>query len=170
MHDLRVTLSPGTFVEQGELLAAISSIDGCRVGERRRRTSGRRQPGRHRCRGHGRVGPGAGPARGHDVRVGTQPVDDVWVRDGIAPSTDPADDGAVLEVKFADQHGLPDRGDGAGCRRPLVTYTGLGVAPEDFFYEGPEGTILAAGELAIMYLPLAAAQDISGNEGWSTMQ
>ena len=46
-----------------------------------------------------------------------------------------------------------------------MTYTGLGVAPEDFFYEGPEGTIFAAGELAILYLPLAAAQDLSGHEG-----
>ena len=27
MHDLRVTLSPGTFIEQGELLAAVESID-----------------------------------------------------------------------------------------------------------------------------------------------
>ena len=27
MHDLRLTLSPGTFIEQGELLGAIASID-----------------------------------------------------------------------------------------------------------------------------------------------
>ena len=47
-----------------------------------------------------------------------------------------------------------------------MDYTGLGVAaPEDFFYEGPEGTIFAAGELAMLYLPLAAAQDLSGHQG-----
>ncbi|HSP30058.1 MAG TPA: FtsX-like permease family protein, partial [Ilumatobacteraceae bacterium] len=46
-----------------------------------------------------------------------------------------------------------------------VAYTGLGATPEDFFYEGPQGTIFAAGELAIVYLPLAAAQDISGHAG-----
>ncbi|MDH4279154.1 MAG: FtsX-like permease family protein, partial [Acidimicrobiia bacterium] len=37
--------------------------------------------------------------------------------------------------------------------------------PEDFFYEGPEGTIAAEGELAILYLPLQSAQTISGRIG-----
>jgi putative ABC transport system permease protein len=164
MHDLRVTLSPGTFVEQDALITAISSIDDATyvagVAERLVVDS--------------QVDTGATggsesvlvPARLVGMTFGsTQPIDDVWVRDGIAPSADPADDGAVLEVKFADQHGLPDEGTVLVAGGRSVTYTGLGVAPEDFFYEGPEGTILAAGELAIMYLPLAAAQDLSGNEG-----
>ncbi len=95
----------------------------------------------------------------------TQPVDDVWVRDGTAPSDDVADPAAVLEAKFADQRGLPTTGTVAVAGGRVVEYTGLGVAPEDFFYEGPEGTIFAAGELAILYLPLAAAQDLSGHAG-----
>jgi putative ABC transport system permease protein len=164
MHDLRVTLSPGTFVEQDALLDVIASIDGAdsvdAVTERLVVDS--------------QVDTGTidradsvlVPARliGMTFRS-TRPVDDVWVRDGTGPSGDPADRTAVLEAKFADQHDLPTEGTVLVAGGRAVTYTGLGVAPEEFFYEGPEGTIFAAGELAIVYLPLAAAQDISGHEG-----
>jgi putative ABC transport system permease protein len=164
MHDLRVTLSPGTFVERDALVDAISTIDDAEyvdgVAERLVVDS------------QVDTGPTGGsdsvlvPARLVGMTFGsTQPIDDVWVRDGIAPSADPADRNAVLEVKFADQHGLPDEGTVLVAGGRSVTYTGLGVAPEHFFYEGPEGTILAAGELAIMYVPLAAVQDLSGHEG-----
>jgi putative ABC transport system permease protein len=106
------------------------------------------------------------PARLVGMTFGSaQPVDDIWIRDGTAPSADPADRSAVLEAKFADQHDLPSAGTILVSGEREVTYTGLGVAPEDFFYEGPQGTIFAAGELAIVYLPLAAVQDISGHDG-----
>ncbi len=163
MHDLRVALSPGTFVEQGQLLDAIVSIGGAdsirSVTERLVVDS---QVDTQT------IGDGDSvlvPARLVGMTFeSTQPVDDVWVRDGTAPSDDPADRNAVLEVKFADQHGLPTTGTVAVAGDRVVTYTGLGVTPEDFFYEGPQGTVFAAGELAILYLPLAAAQDISGHD------
>jgi putative ABC transport system permease protein len=163
MHDLRVTLSPGTFVEQGQLSDAIASIDGTdsvrSVAERLVVDS---QVDTQT------IGDGESvlvPARLVGMTFGsTRPVDDIWVRDGTAPSDDPTDRSAVLEVKFADQHGLPTAGTVSVAGDRTVTYTGLGVAPEDFFYEGPQGTIFAAGELAILYLPLAAAQDISGHD------
>ena len=164
MHDLRITLSPGTFIEQGELLEAIASID----------EAGSVSAARERLVVDSQVdtGPVAGsdavlvPARLVGMTFGSaHPVDDVWVRDGNPPSTDSADPSAVLEAKFADQHGLPTEGTLLVSGGRAVTYTGLGVAPEDFFYEGPEGTIFAAGELAIVYLPLAAVQNISGLEG-----
>ena len=164
MHDLRVTLSPGTFVEQDSLIGAIASIDDAQsvaaVAERLVVDS---------QVDTGVVG-GANsvlvPARLVGMMFGSaEPVDAVWVRDGSAPSVDETDRGAVLEAKFADQHGLPTEGTILVAGGRSVAYSGLGVAPEDFFYEGPEGTILAAGELAIVYLPLAAAQDISVHEG-----
>ena len=164
MHDLRVTLSPGTFVEQGALVDAISSIgDATSVSGVAERLVVDSQVDTGATGGSESV---LVPARLVGMTFGsTQPIDDVWVRDGIAPSPDPADDSAVLEAKFADQHGLPDEGTVLVAGGHSVNYAGLGTAPEDFFYEGPEGTILAAGELAIMYLPLAAVQDLSGHEG-----
>ncbi len=163
MHDLRLTLSPGTFIEQDELLGAIASID----------DAGSVSAAAERLVVDSQVDTGAlaadsvlVPARLVGMTFGSpQPVDDVWIRDGAAPSADPAGRSAVLEAKFADQHGLPPEGTILVSGGREVTYTGLGVAPEDFFYEGPEGTIFAAGELAIVYLPLAAVQDISGQEG-----
>ena len=70
-----------------------------------------------------------------------------------------------MEAKFADLRGLPTQGSVTVAGGHTVAYSGLGTAPEDFFYEGPEGSIAAEGELAILYLPLAAAQDISGHPG-----
>ncbi|HSM67778.1 MAG TPA: ABC transporter permease [Ilumatobacteraceae bacterium] len=164
MHDLRVTLSPGTFVERGELLAAISSIDDtASVDAAAERLVVDSQVDTGVVDGLDSV---LVPARLVGMTFGAaQPVDDVWVRDGAAPPPDTTAPTGVLEAKFADQHGLPTAGTILVSGGRPVTYTGLGVTPEDFFYEGPEGTILAAGELAIVYLPLAAVQDISGNEG-----
>ncbi len=164
MHDLRLELSPGTFVEQGALLDAIASIEDAdsvsAVAERLVVDS--------------QVDTGVMadapsvlvPARLVGMTFGTSPpVDAVWVRDGSGPAADRTDPVAVLEAKFADQHGLPTEGTVLIAGGREVTYTGLGVAPEDFYYEGPEGTIFAASELAIVYLPLAAAQDVSGHAG-----
>jgi putative ABC transport system permease protein len=164
MHDLRVTLSPGTFVEQGALLGAIASIDDAgSVGAATERLVVDSQVDTGAMDGADSV---LVPARLVGMTFGSAPpVDEVWVRDGTAPSVDPADRNAVLEAKFADQHGLPVEGTVLVAGDRTVDYTGLGIAPEDFFYEGPEGTIFAAGELAILYLPLAATQDISGHEG-----
>ncbi len=164
MHDLRVTLSPGTFVAEDELLGAIASIDAAAsvraVGERLVVDS------QVDTGALGGVDSVLVPARLVGMTFGsTRPVDDVWVRDGTGPSVDPSDRNAVLEAKFADQRGLPTEGTFLVAGGREVTYTGLGIAPEDFFYEGPEGTIFAAGELAILYLPLAAAQDLGGHEG-----
>ncbi|HSP28642.1 MAG TPA: hypothetical protein VLN74_08850, partial [Ilumatobacteraceae bacterium] len=160
MHDLRVTLSPGTFVEQGALLGAVATIDGTdsvsAVAERLVVDS---QVDTRAVDG------GAEsvlvPARLVGMTFASaRPVDDVWIRDGTGPSGDSTARSAVLEVKFADQHSLPSEGTMLVAGDRAVAYTGLGATPEDFFYEGPQGTIFAAGELAIVYLPLAAAQDI----------
>lgn len=164
MHDLRVTLSPGTFIEQGALRDAVESIDGAAsVSAVTERLVVDSQVDTGVMDGTESV---LVPARLVGMTFGsTRPVDDVWVRDGTAPLSGQTDLSAVLEAKFADQHGLPTEGTVLVAGDRAVNYTGLGVAPEDFFYEGPEGTIFAAGELAILYLPLVAVQDISGHEG-----
>ena len=164
MHDLRVTLSPGTFVERDALLGAIASIDGAdSVSAISERLVVDSQVDTGAIDGADSV---LVPGRLVGMTFGsTRPVDDLWVRDGTAPSDDPADRSAVLEAKFADQHSLPTEGTLLVAGDRSVDYSGLGVVPEDFFYEGPQGTIFAAGELAIVYLPLAAAQEISGHEG-----
>ena len=165
MHDLRVTLSPGTFTEQGGLVEAVRGLDAA--------SSVAAVVERLVVDSQVDTGPISGtesvlvPARLVGMTFGlAQPVDSVWVRDGTAPVDDQSELGsAVMEAKFADLRGLPTQGSVTVTGGHTVPYSGLGTAPEDFFYEGPEGTIAAEGELAILYLPLAAAQDISGHPG-----
>jgi putative ABC transport system permease protein len=162
MHDLRVTLSPGTFVEQGALLDAVGSIDEAdAVDAVQERLVVDSQVDTATVTGADSV---LVPARLVGTTFGSS-VDDVWIRDGTAPSGDLDEVGAVLEAKFADRRGLPPTGTLMVTGGRPVSYSGLGVAPEDFFYEGPEGMIFASGEYAILYLPLAAAQEVSGHEG-----
>ena len=165
MHDLRVTLSPGTFTEQGGFVEAVEGLDAA--------SSVTAVVERLVVDSQVDTGPISGtesvlvPARLVGMTFGlAQPVDSVWVRDGTAPVDDQSELGAaVMEAKFADLRGLPTQGSVTVAGGHTVPYSGLGTAPEDFFYEGPEGTIAAEGELAILYLPLAAAQDISGHLG-----
>ncbi len=165
MHDLRVTLSPGTFTEQGGLVEAVEGLDAA--------SSVTAVVERLVVDSQVDTGPAVGtdsvlvPARLVGMTFGlAQPVDSVWIRDGTRPAAGQSELGsAVMEAKFADHRGLPTQGSVTVAGGRSVAYTGLGIAPEDFFYEGPEGTIFAEGELAILYLPLAEAQDISGHLG-----
>ena len=165
MHDLRVALSPGTFVAEDSLLDAMEGIDGASsIDAAAERLVVDSQVDTSRSAGQEGVLVSArlvGMSFGSD-----RPVDQVWLRDGTAPSTSEADEiHGVLEAKFADDRGLPTQGSVTVAGGHEITYTGLGISPEDCFYEGPAGTIFAEGELAILYLPLAATQDLAGRPG-----
>ncbi|MDY7103102.1 MAG: FtsX-like permease family protein [Actinomycetota bacterium] len=163
MHDLRVELSPGTFVDEGTLAAGIATMpDADSVVAAHERLVVDSQ-----------VDATAGDesvlavARLVGMPLGETGVDELWITDGDAP--DPgggaAGGDAVLETKFADHHGLAPSGSFEIAGGHTVDYTALGTAPEDFFYEGPEGAIFSEGDLAIVYLPLASAQGLVGRDG-----
>ena len=162
MHDLQARLSPGTFVVEDRLSDVVAGL------------------------------PDAGTVSGvHErlvvdsqieVMVGdevllvksklvgmdfdaTDPVDDVWVRDGSRPSTGTSPPSGVLEVKFADWHDLPPVGTVLVAGGISLHYVGLGVGPEDFYIVGEKGSVRAEADLATIYLPLADAQDLVGRPG-----
>lgn len=161
MHDLQATLSPGTFIDEGALAHAVGDLDSAAsvtaVNERLVVDS---QLDASTVDESILVGARiVGMDLDDDVTV-----DEVWVRDGSLP------DGAtqragVLEAKFADHWDLPEAGSVTVAGNRTVDYVGLGMIPDDFFYEGPEGSILNQGELAPLYLPLTVAQDIVGRPG-----
>lgn len=155
LHDLRVTTAPGTFVDEGrlrELVASIPSADD--VGTVTERLLVETQLEAVADDGDVLVS-----ARIVGGTLDDDAVDRVWVRDGAVP--EPGTGSAVLEAKFADFHGLPSTGSVAvGGDRP-VAYTGLGVAPEDLYVAGPEGTVIAEADLATVYLHLADAQTLT---------
>jgi putative ABC transport system permease protein len=162
MHDLRATLSPGAFAGQGALAAAVAGIaDADAVAATRERLIVDSQidasaPGR----------PVLTAARLVGMDMGARPlVDGLWLREGALPVAGAAVPQAVLEGVYAEFWGLPARGRITLAGGHRVDYTGLGAISEDLYYEGPEGSVLSSGELAPVYMPLAAAQAIAGRPG-----
>ncbi len=162
IHDLRAELSPGTFVDEGLLTEAVEGLpDAAAVTGVVERLVVDNQVD------------ASTPDETILVRariVGmpfgdSQLVDDVWLRDGSEPvaGTDPPS--VILEAKFADFYDLPERGRLTVSGGRSVDYVGLGAGPEDFFVTGPEGSLFAQGDFAILYSPLADAQSLIGRPG-----
>jgi putative ABC transport system permease protein len=161
MHDLRVSLSPGTFAPEGALLRALDGTAS------RAQVTGANE----RLVVDSQIDASTGTepilvvARLEGADLGNdERVDGLWVRDGTVPTEANAGAG-LLEAKFADHWSLEPEGALTVAGGESVEYTGLAISPEDFFYEGPEGTLFAEGDLAPLYLPLATAQSISGRPG-----
>jgi putative ABC transport system permease protein len=72
---------------------------------------------------------------------------------------------AVLESKFAQDHGLRPRGtvELSGGRR--VAYGGTGYTPEYFRIVGRTGSLLGETGFAVLFMPLASAQAATGHAG-----
>ena len=160
MHDLQVTLSPGTFADQGVLEQALASIaDAAAVAASEERLVVDNQVDASTATDSVLV-----PARivgmSFDANLA---VDAAWVQEGTMPG--PNDQAGLLEAKFADSWALPPSGMLIIAGNQTVRYTGLATIPEDFFYQGPEGSILSEGELAPLYLPLSMAQELTKRPG-----
>lgn len=162
MHDLRATLSPGTFADQGTLAAAAAGIagsDAITVARERLIVDSQidaSAPGR----------PVLTAARLVGMDMDARPVvHGLWVREGAPPGAAAAVPQAVLEGTFAEHWGLPARGRVTLAGGHRVDYTGIGAISEDLFYEGPEGSVFSTGELAPVYLPVAAVQEIAARPG-----
>jgi putative ABC transport system permease protein len=156
IHDFRVSTAPGTFVDQGILLELVTSIpsagDVAGVTERLVVDS--------QLEAEGVDGDVLVTARIVGGTLDPNAVDRVWLRDGAAP--EPGSASVVLEAKFADFHNLSSTGTVAVAGDRTVAYTGVGVAPEDFYIAGPEGTIIGEADLATVYTHLADAQALVG--------
>jgi putative ABC transport system permease protein len=159
MHDLRVTTAPGTFVGEGTLEALVAGLPSAdqvdRITERLIVDS------------QLEVATDDGDLLVTSRIVGggldEEAVDAVWVRDATAGIAGRGE--AILEVKFADFHGLADSGVVRLAGDREVSYVGLGAAPEEFYVFGPEGTVLAEADLGTVYLDLADAQQLTERAG-----
>lgn len=160
MHDLRATLSPGTFASEGALRSVVEQTLGSAeiVAVEERLVVDSQID----------AGTAAEPILSAARLVGMDDlssagVDSLWIRDGALAA--PGSSEGILELKYADHWELPSRGSVEVAGGHEVVYSGLGVSPEDFYYEGPEGTLLAEGQLAPLYLPLDLVQSIVGQPG-----
>lgn len=159
LHDLRVSTTPGTFVDQGALLDLVASLPS--AGEVTGVTE--RLIVDSQVETDGADGEILVTARIVGGTLHADAIDRVWIRDGEAP--EPGSGSAVLEAKFTDFHSLPTTGSVAVAGDRTVAYTGVGVAPEDFYVAGPEGTVGAEADFATVYLHLADAQALVGRAG-----
>jgi putative ABC transport system permease protein len=160
MHDVRAQMSPGTFAPAGSLAAVIDNL-----------------PSADMVTAHTErliVESQVDASTADDTILVTarfvgslfgEPgtVSELWVADGTFTGTDPP--AVVLEKKFADYYSLPPSGTLLIAGGIEVEYSGLGVAPEDFFVFGAEGSLLAQADFATMYGELSVVQQFAGRPG-----
>ncbi|MEL7209829.1 MAG: hypothetical protein AAGK32_16615, partial [Actinomycetota bacterium] len=124
MHDLRVTLNPGTFTDEGALIeaaAGIDGVDGVTAAEERLVVESQidASTGTESILASARL---VGMDLGEDA-----PVDRVWISDGERSADDAA---AVIETKFARHWDLPLEGSITVAGDRAVDYRGFGMIPE----------------------------------------
>jgi putative ABC transport system permease protein len=162
MHDLRVRLPDGGFVATGTLAAAVRSLEVASAVD----------AASERLVAPTLVDASTGseellvPGEVVGMSTGDAPVDALHVQAGRGlRDGDGAGAVAVLESKFAAEHDLPARGRVLlGADRP-VEYVGTGYTPEYFQVVGRGQTMLGEGSFAVLFMPLAAAQRVTGHPG-----
>ena len=158
-HDIRVDLPEGSFVPAGRLRAAADRLPRGQLEAYEERLVAASQidasrPGR----------PVLLPARligipGSDAAAARVDALHVKAAGGLTPAT-PA--GTVLDWNFAHHFGLPARGWVRIAGLGRVRYLGLGVTPQYLLIVDEAGMSGAEAGLAVVYLPLAAAQHAAG--------
>ncbi len=164
MHDLRVQLAQGSFVDATSLGDAVRSIPNRRdLADVEPRLVVPQQVAVSAP--HREV---LTPARfvGLDISTGGPRVDAIANQGGRSMRA--ADSGrnvATLGAEFVGYHDLPDRGRLEVSTGARLSYVGVGTSPENFLVTDERGQFLSQGNLAVVYLPLATAQRITGHAG-----
>ncbi|HEX5950148.1 MAG TPA: FtsX-like permease family protein [Actinomycetota bacterium] len=166
MHDLRVVLQPGSFASAGSLSDALRRMDHpgwVDVAEERLLTSTQVDASTG-----GRTILVRGRLVGVDVSGGGPHVDALQGTGGRTLA--PVDGGsavALLEDHFAEYHELPASGRLTLAGGRTVRYVGTALTPE-YFIVNDEATVMswmAESSFAVVFMPLASAQAVSGHEG-----
>ena len=166
MHDLRVVLQPGSFAPAGSLAGALGSMEHpgwVRLAEERLLVSTQVDASTG-----GRTILVRGRLVGVDVTGGGPDVDALQATAGRALA--PGDDGtalALLDDHFADHHELPASGHLTLAGGRAVAYVGTALTPE-YFVVNDDATVMswmAESAFAVVFMPLASAQTVSGHEG-----
>ena len=160
MYDLRATVSEGGDVPTGSLARIASEIDGIdRYNERLLfDTQVETVAGGEELLVHGRI-------VGMDVSGSEPVVNDVYLIDDAArPASGTATPQVLVTRSFATFWDLPTSGTLTVGGDIDVDYVGAAVSPEFFLIIEGNGS-LGKSNLAVLFAPLAAAQDISGRTG-----
>ena len=161
MHDLRLTLVEGSTAPEGTLSATLAGSDAADdvAAAAERLVVPSQVDASTRTRTIIVPGRIVGTPTGADV-------DTLSAREGRLPGTSVGGLPAVaLEYNFADFYDLSASGTLtlAGGRR--VTYTGQALAPEYFVVTAPGAGFGAESAFAVVFAPLATAQELAGQPG-----
>lgn len=161
LHDLRVILTPGSFVSRDRVLSALDGLDGVERMEPRLLMDTPVE-----AFYDGEMTLVAGQLVGADMSQGGPFVDRIHIDGGRAPARE-EEYGAVLETKFARYYAMEP-----GARLTVIggvelDVVGLGQSPEYFQIVPDQVGFAVMGEssLAVIYVPLSTAQAISGRPG-----
>ncbi len=156
-HDLHVALSEDSFVSEGTLIGALSAMEHADlvVAADERLVA----PTQVDASTADETILVPGRIVGVPVSGDGPTVDAIHVTRGRGLTRG---SGAVLEAHFADHYGLRPRGSVELAGGIPVDYVGTGLSPEYFMVTSGQGDFLAQANFAVVFLPLAAAQDITG--------
>lgn len=164
LHDVRLSLTEGTFAPEGSLITAAVDSDRDRADH-----AGQIATARERLVTGTQVDAAgellAGRLIGADLPGGPGGPDSLWLSSGRLPRPGTERAEVVVKTKFADHYGIGVDGTlviGGGAE---VAVVGIGMAPEEFWVRGPEGSLLGHVDLATLYTDLATAQTLSGRPG-----
>jgi putative ABC transport system permease protein len=158
-HDLRVDLIDGGLVQRGRLLDAVGHLRGGMVaGAEERMVAGSQIDASSASRTvlvPARLIGIAGPPE-------RAAVDAVALKSGTARR---AHDAAILDWNFSHHYDLPSHGRVRVAGLGRLAYDGLGVSPQFFLIVDAAGISGAEAGLAVVYLPLAEAEEAAGHPG-----
>ena len=173
VHDLRVEAEQGSYAPTGTLARAARRIpDADMIAAASERLIAPTQIDASEAAGRTVITPGQviGVEAGADrevagVTVTGPPVDSVAVTEGDGLPARPGAGVGVLDPQYAKENGIepPARITVAGGER--VDIAGLGNSPETFVVIGPGGSFSSESDFGTVFLPLAAAQRVTGLPG-----
>jgi putative ABC transport system permease protein len=163
MHDIRVSLADGSFISRDEMQAALADVDGISAAETRLIA-----PTLVNASQDGKTVMVSGRIVGMDVSDNGPQVDQIFVAEGNGRTLQPNDAGqqvAVVEENFANYYDLRP-GDSLRVSGDIpLEYVGTGLSPEYFLVVDENGLFMAEASLAILFMPLDAAQELTGRDG-----
>lgn len=160
MHDLRVELSEGSYVEEGalaEVVASFAARDEVVAVEERLFV-----PTQVDASDADETVLVPGELIGISLDRPLT-VDALHVASGRAPAA--GETAAVLEQKFAEHYDLPPSGTISVGGGNELAYTGYGVTPELFLVTDQSAGVFGQSNFAAVFVPLAEAQRLGGHEG-----
>lgn len=162
MHDLKMGLADGSYIDQADLLAALNGIEGVEALEMRLLV-----PTLIDASTDSDTVLAPGQLVGVDVSAGGPQVDSLYADQGrILTAEDAGQNVAVLEMQFANFNHIK-----AGAMLRIsgdvtLEAVGIGQSPEYFVVVPPDNSF-AFGEssYAVLFVPLTTVQQIAGREG-----